>query len=233
MSPVKIKISRYKPGVIDPPAFFTYALTPGDDWSVLTALEQIRIHQEPTLMYRRACHHASCGTCACTIDGVERLACKTPLADLEGPTITLEPLKCFTRVGDLVTARNALFASIQPDWSYLQPAKQLKGRDLLLTGSREAIMKFENCIECGCCVAACPVVRSNRRFYGPAVLANLNIERKKNPSAAGTLLAQSSASAGEPLCQRALSCSRVCPSAVYPARHIADLRNQRQKAETG
>jgi succinate dehydrogenase / fumarate reductase iron-sulfur subunit len=82
MPSVQIKISRFKPGVIDPPAFFTYEVFPAPDWTVLDALEQIRIHQEPTLMYRRACHHASCGTCACTINGVERLACKSKLSEL-------------------------------------------------------------------------------------------------------------------------------------------------------
>jgi len=29
---------------------------------------------------------------------------------------------------------------------------------------------------------------------------------------------------GVTLCERALNCSRVCPTGVYPARHIADLR---------
>jgi succinate dehydrogenase / fumarate reductase iron-sulfur subunit len=95
MPSVQIKISRFKPGVIDPPAFFTYEVFPASDWTVLDALEQIRIHQEPTLMYRRACHHASCGTCACTINGVERLACKTKLSELGLTTITLEPLALF------------------------------------------------------------------------------------------------------------------------------------------
>jgi len=34
---------------------------------------------------------------------------------------------------------------------------------------------------------------------------------------------------GERLCERALNCSRVCPTGVYPARHIADLRRLLEK----
>ena len=230
MPRIQIKILRFKPGVIDPPAFFTYELSPASDWSVLDALEQVRLNQEPSLMYRRACHHASCGTCACTINGVERLACRTKLADLGTLTITLEPLHCFLPIGDLVTARSGLFRFMQPDWSQLQVDEQRDGHDLLLGDHDQAITKFENCIECGCCVSACPVARHNRRFLGPAVLSAINQEIKKNPSTENDLLSIAASPDGETLCQRAVACSRVCPSGVYPAKHIAELRRQRKPA---
>jgi succinate dehydrogenase / fumarate reductase iron-sulfur subunit len=223
MHSLQIKISRFKPSIIDPPAFSTYELTPAPDWSVLDALEQIRIHQEPSLMYRRACHHASCGTCACTINDVERLACKTKLADLGTQTITLEPLHCFLRIGDLVTARSELFRFMQPDWSYLQ------ADELLLGDHDRTITKFENCIECGCCVAACPVARKNRRFLGPVVLSAIHQEMKKNPSTENGLLSIAASPDGETLCQRNVACSRVCPTGVYPARHIKALRDVRKR----
>ena len=178
MHSIQIKISRFKPGIIDPPAFIAYELTPAPDWTVLDALEQIRIHQEPSLMYRRACHHASCGTCACTINGVERLACKTKLADLGTPAITLEPLRCFERIGDLVTVRSALFQFMQPDWSCLQPDEKRDDHDFLLSGRDQTVTRFENCIECGCCVCACPVARKNKGFLGPAVLSAVNPRRR-------------------------------------------------------
>ncbi len=225
----QIQISRFKPGVIDPPSFVTYELTPAPDWTVLDALEQIRIHQEPSLMYRRACHHASCGTCACTIDGVERLACRTKLADLGTQTITLEPLHCFQRIGDLVTVRSMLFQFMQPDWSCLQPDEKRDDHEFLLSGQGRPFTRFENCIECGCCVSACPVVRKNRRFLGPAVLSAVNQEMKKNPSTQSDLLTLAAAPDGEALCRRALACSRVCPTGVYPARHIKELRDQRNR----
>lgn len=232
MHSIQIKISRFKPGIIDPPAFVTYELTPAPDWTVLDALEQIRIHQEPSLMYRRACHHASCGTCACTINGMERLACKTKLADLGTPAITLEPLRCFERIGDLVTVRSALFQFMQLDWSCLQPDEKRDNHDLLLSGCGQTVTIFENCIECGCCVCACPVARKNKGFLGPAVLSAVNQEMKKNPSTENDLLTLAAAPDGEPLCQRALACSRVCPAGVYPARHIKELRDQRNRTGT-
>jgi succinate dehydrogenase / fumarate reductase iron-sulfur subunit len=231
MGSLQIKISRFKPSIVDPPAFFTYELTPAPEWTVLDALEQIRIHQEPSLMYRRACHHGSCGTCACTINGVERLACKTKLADLGTQAITIEPLRCFQRIGDLVTVRNALFQFMQPEWSCLQPDEKRDDHALLLPGHGQTVTRFENCIECGCCVSACPVARNNKRFLGPAVLSAMNQEMKKNPSTENDLLALAAAPDGEALCQRALACSRVCPTGVYPARHINELRKQRKRTQ--
>lgn len=231
MTTVTIRISRFKSGIIDPPVFFTYQITPSAGWTVLDALEQIRIDQEPSLMYRRSCHHASCGTCACTINGKEQLACKTLLTDVHADIVTLEPLHCFHRIGDLVTVRSTLFHFLQPDWSYLRTDDRMGNRDLLLGGQNQPVARLEACIECGCCVSACPVVRDNPRFIGPAALAAINNERKKNPSAKVELLAISAAPQGDRLCQRALSCSRVCPAAVYPARHILELRNQHNRSD--
>jgi succinate dehydrogenase / fumarate reductase iron-sulfur subunit len=64
---------------------------------------------------------------------------------------------------------------------------------------------------------------------GPAVLSAINREKKKNPSTENDLLSLAAAPDGEPSCQRALVCSRVCPTGVYPAKHIAELRNQRKR----
>ena len=59
---------------------------------------------------------------------------------------------------------------------------------------------------------------------GPAVLAAINCERQKSPQNEKVLLSLAGSERGERLCDRALNCSRVCPTGVYPARHIADLR---------
>jgi succinate dehydrogenase / fumarate reductase iron-sulfur subunit len=117
---------------------------------------------------------------------------------------------------------------MQPDWSHLQADDHRAGHDPLLSDLDRTITKFENCIECGCCHAACPVVRENSRFLGPAVLSAVNQAVKKNPSCQIDLLTLAASPDGEPLCRRAVACSRVCPTGVYPARHIKELRDRRK-----
>ena len=188
---------------------------------VLDALEVIRLRQDSTLMYRHSCHHSSCGTCACKINGRERLTCTTKIKEL-GDTITIAPLDGFKVCGDLVVDMSPFYNDISEDWRYLKKSDNSK-TTLLPAGVKE-YERFENCIECGACISACPVTHKNTGFIGPAVLAALSNELKKSPHKSEGLLKTAGNENGERLCERALNCSRVCPTGVYPARHIADLR---------
>jgi len=224
---ITFKIRRYKPGHIDPPRFQEFNLEVDANTSVLDGLEKIRLEQDNTLMYRRSCHHSSCGTCACRINGMERLTCITKIQDLEGDTVTLTPLERFKPIGDLVVDMNRFYDDISEAWSYLKKAEKVTSIDL--PGGISHFSRFENCIECAACVSACPVSHKNDTFIGPAVLAALNCELNKAPQRAKDLLAVAGSKRGQHLCERALNCSRVCPTGVYPARHISDLRKVMEK----
>lgn len=224
---VTFKILRYKPGHIDPPRFREYTIEVDSATSVLDGLEKIRLEQDKTLMYRRSCHHSSCGTCACKINGIEKLTCITKIEDLAGDTITLTPLEGFKPLGDLVVDMKHFNDDISEDWSYLKKDEEVNSA--VPPADIGQFTRFENCIECGACVSACPVSHKNSAFIGPAVLAAVSCELKKTPAAAKDLMAVAGSSRGQHLCERALNCSRVCPTAVYPARHIADLRRLLEK----
>ena len=79
---ITFKILRYKPGHIDPPRYQEFTIEIAPDKSVLDGLEQIRREQDNTLMYRHSCHHSACGTCACRINGEEKLTCITKIDEL-------------------------------------------------------------------------------------------------------------------------------------------------------
>ena len=219
---VTFNILRYKPGHIDPPRFQQFVIEVDPQTSVLDGLELIRLEQDRTLMYRHSCHHPSCGTCACKINGVERLTCITKIQELAGDTITLTPLEGFKPIGDLVVEMTRFYEDLFEDWTYLkQSENQPPGTN--------HFTRFENCIECGACISACPVSHLNNIFMGPAVLAAVNCELQKAPHRTKDLMALAGSERGHHLCQRALNCSRVCPTGVYPARHIADLRRLIEK----
>jgi succinate dehydrogenase / fumarate reductase iron-sulfur subunit len=84
--------------------------------------------------------------------------------------------------------------------------------------------RLESCIECGACVSACPVSERGEPFVGPAALAAVSREMQKGVSHAAGLLDLAGGDRGVRRCERAAACSRVCPTEVYPARHIQQLR---------
>ena len=219
---ITLRILRYKPGRIDPPRYHDFSLDIDPESSVLDALEEIRLRQDASLMYRHSCHHSSCGTCACKINGREQLTCITKIKDLSSGKIILAPLDGFEVAGDLVVDISPFYNDIFEDWSYLK--KSDSARTDQLPDGISGFRRFEDCIECGACISACPITVKNKDFVGPAVLAALSNEVKKSPHKSDPLLAIAGNEKGVRLCERAYQCSRVCPTSVHPAKHISDLR---------
>ena len=197
-----------------------YTVRADEHTSVLDALELIRSGQEPDLIYRHSCHHGSCGTCACLVNGKEKLACTAKLIEEAeaGSPVVLEPLKGMRVLSGLAFDAARVVADIPAEWVYKRKSE--------LGGER-----FENCIECGACLSACPPYAGGSNFVGPAALAALNRERLNRPDRARELLARSDSEAWARGCERAINCSRVCPAAVAPAKKIQELRNELKAGE--
>jgi succinate dehydrogenase / fumarate reductase iron-sulfur subunit len=226
---ITFHILRFKPGKIEPPEFQNFSIRADPGMTVLDGLEKIRLEQDSTLMYCHSCHHSSCGTCACRINGQEKLACFTKIHELGGDIVELEPLTGFSPMGDLVVDMKSFYKDLSKHWSYLRKAE---GRQhVQIPNGIPQFTRFENCIECGACISACPIARKNQTFLGPAVLAAMNNELKKSPEKTEELLSLAGNKRGVQLCERALNCSRVCPTGVYPARHIADMRGVLKKSK--
>ncbi len=152
--------------------------------------------------------------------------------------VTLEPLTRGSLVAGFAARPTAALAGIPEDYSYLRPSEEagraalpedptrdeekLPARDGAVSPPLSGRVRFEACIECGLCSAVCPVTAP---FLGPAALAAVNRQREKAPESAEGLLALAARADGAPACERHLHCSRVCPQAVYPGKHIQLLRN--------
>ena len=218
---VRLNISRYLPGRVDPPRFQAFEIELSHAATVLEALEIIRLEHDSSLLYRRSCHHSACGTCALKVNGLECLACVTRIADVGRSEIEVEPLDGFERLGDLVVDIAPLFDHFCEQWSSLRPMTNRSEQSDRMPQVRR--MRFEDCIECAACVSACPVGGPGVSFKGPAALAALERELRKSKSAAAQLLRLAGGPDGAEGCQRALRCSRVCPTGVHPARSIYEL----------
>jgi succinate dehydrogenase/fumarate reductase iron-sulfur protein len=200
--------------------------------SVLDLIERTWAEQDRTLVFRHACHHASCGTCAVLVDGRERLPCVTPLREVWNPDspITLQPLRNATVVADLAidpsTAMHRISDLPLPYVRTVEAAVRAASgvTDDPDVGSAE---RFEDCLECLACVSACPVASGDPEYLGPAVLAAADraVEEPRTPNAT-RILDLVNTDHGVWQCRSIWACSAVCPSAVDPAARIMDLRRR-------
>ncbi len=217
-----LKIFRHKPESGKAPGYQDFRVKATSEMTILDALDKIRLEQDTSLMYRHSCHHSSCGTCACKINGKEALACVTKLYDFEENSITVEPLEGLKLIGDLVVDMSDFKRKIPGDFSYHKKCGRVAPEQK--SEAVENISRLEDCIECASCYSACPVAGGDKPFLGPAAMAAYNNELKKFPGKASELLPVIKGDNGEKLCERAIACSRVCPTKVAPAKHIAELR---------
>jgi succinate dehydrogenase/fumarate reductase iron-sulfur protein len=163
--------------------------------------------QDPTLLFRHACHHASCGSCGLRVHGRERLACVTPaLGAARRGVVRLEPLRNFPVVADLVVDTGSL-------------AQKMEGVCASVVTEVAGFQQFSRCIECGLCASACPISALNPHYLGPAALA----------AAVGVLdapgvRARVEETDGVWRCHGAYDCTDVCPVGVDPALGIGRLR---------
>ena len=110
---------------------------------VLDAVHQIQAESANDLAVRWNCKAGKCGSCSCEINGKPALSCMTRLGDYpEDETITIQPVKTFPIIKDLVT---------DVSWNYEQnqriPVRVRQARALLHDGPRPRWHELVTC--CG------------------------------------------------------------------------------------
>jgi succinate dehydrogenase / fumarate reductase, iron-sulfur subunit len=205
---------------------------PVQRWTtVLDALLYAKSYHDRSIGIRYSCRMASCGSCGMKINGIPRLACYTKISELEGGTITCEPLANFPHIRDLVTDFSQFFNHHKKMQPYIHDENSDMTDRKKLTEFKQSVeevdkyLQFSYCIKCGLCYSACPTVATDTKFPGPQALSQayryyadtrdndtqerLNIVDEKH---------------GIWRCHFAGSCSTVCPKGVDPALGIQLLR---------
>jgi succinate dehydrogenase / fumarate reductase iron-sulfur subunit len=197
--------------------------------TVLDVIERAWAEVDPTLVFRHACHHASCGTCTIRVNGRERLPCITPLASVwDGRSaLTVEPIRNVPAIADLATdPTEQLDRMTTLRFPYVRTVEsevRIAAGDVL--DADVLAERFEDCLECLACVSACPVASGDPAYLGPAVLAAAQrIVEEPRHEDARHVLDLVDTDHGVWQCRSVWACSAVCPSSVDPASRIMDLR---------
>jgi succinate dehydrogenase / fumarate reductase iron-sulfur subunit len=201
---------------------YTAEITPG--MVVLDAVHQIQASQAIDLACRWNCKAGKCGSCSAEINGKPRLMCMTRMDTV--PTdkpITLEPMKTFPLIKDLVTdvswnyQVNRMIPPFKP-----RPPDAPDGTWRMSQEEVDRIQEFRKCIECFLCQDTCHVLRDHHKmrgemFGGPRWMirvASLEMHPLDTVDRLGLL--KNDLNIG--LCNITKCCTEVCPEDI----HITD-----------
>jgi len=185
---------------------------------VLDAIHQIQAEHAPDLACRWNCKAGKCGSCSAEVNGMPKLMCMTRLStlDLEEP-ITIEPMKAFPLVRDLVT---------DVSWNY-EVKKRLKkfkprppddedGTWRMSQDDVDRVQEFRKCIECYLCQDVCHVLREHRlhdKFAGPRFFVHL-AALEMHPLDVEDRRQELKDAQGIGYCNITKCCTKVCPEGI-------------------
>lgn len=216
-------ILRYRPETDEAPHEQSFEVPCRPETTILDALNYIRDNFAPDLSYRSSCRMAICGSCAMMINHEPRLACKTFIRDIPDAHISLEPLDNFPIERDLVVDISDMVHKLENVQPYIVPKKDVT-LDKPNTQTPQQLAKyrqFAQCINCGCCYAACPQYKLHPDFIGPAALTILYRYNQDNrDDNANTRTKIANQDQGLWRCTSVGYCSDVCPKLVDPASAI-------------
>ncbi|HJZ72715.1 MAG TPA: succinate dehydrogenase/fumarate reductase iron-sulfur subunit [Vicinamibacterales bacterium] len=188
-----------------------------DGMVVLDAVHQIQAEQANDLAVRWNCKAGKCGSCSAEVNGHPRLMCMTRLNQLDLTTpVTIEPMRTFPHVRDLVTDVSWNFAAKKT----IKPFKPIPasgdGTWRMAQVDAERVQEFRKCIECFLCQDVCHVLREHRmfdRFVGPRHLVYA-AALEMNPIDSENRARDLKTSHGLGYCNITKCCSKVCPEEI-------------------
>jgi len=215
MKDITVRILRYDPDQDRAPYFRTYTVKVNEGARVLHVLHAIHDTIDPTLSYRYSCASGQCGSCAVRVNGEPVLACMEEAKD----NSTIEPLNLPVKkdlVTDLVPKLEKIASFCRKDEIVLP-----KKADI------DAIKPLRDCIECLCCVSACPAVDVTN-FIGPTGMRQ-EMRLALDPRDCCDRISEAVRD-GLFTCTSCQACWKVCPKEIeIPGKAIEKLRAHANK----
>ncbi|MBO4248084.1 succinate dehydrogenase/fumarate reductase iron-sulfur subunit [Halomicrobium sp. IBSBa] len=234
---VTLKVFRYDPEVEgkEEPRFDDFTVPFHKGMTVLDALIYSRDHYDSSLTFRHSCRQAVCGSDALFINGRQRLACKTQIADLDAGTIRIEPLPHQEVVKDLVVDMEHFYDQMEAVEPYFD-ADELPDDELEEQRqdreNREKIKMSTRCIWCGACMSSCNIAAGDNEYLGPAAINKayrFAMDEREGEQRKQERLRIIEQEHGVWRCQTQFSCTEVCPKDIPLTEHIQELKREAVK----
>ena len=198
-------------------AFKEYQVEVGPGMVVLDAVHRIQAEQSGDLAVRWNCKAGKCGSCSCEINGKPRLSCMTRITDYpEGETITIQPVKTFPLVKDLVTDVSWNYEKNKQIKPFKPRAPDADGQYRMQQIDVDRVQEFRKCIECFLCQDVCHVLRDRAgkdAFAGPRFMIRL-ASLEMHPLDTEDRIPDARAVHGVGMCNITRCCTEVCPEHI-------------------
>lgn len=191
--------------------------TDDEEATVATALRELNERETlrdvdgnvaDVIRWENSCLQKKCGACAMVINGVPRLACATRLAELKRETVSLEPLRKFPVVADLLVDRSVLMQNLKDASAWLEQTAVLEDRRW------HTAYEASRCLQCGLCLEVCPNFSVEGAFGGMATMVPLARLLSQAPHEQRAQLATSYRDAVFGGCGKSLACRTACPANI-------------------
>ncbi|MFN7065608.1 MAG: succinate dehydrogenase/fumarate reductase iron-sulfur subunit [Aquificaceae bacterium] len=190
--------------------------------TLLSAFQRIKEDMDPSLTFRHFCRAGICGTCAVMVNGFPKLACKEqalPYAFF-GEKLTIEPLKNFEVIRDLVVDKEKLIGKIKELRLWI---REVAKDPRIPPEVSKKIEGSADCILCLSCQSYCPQVLEEK-YAGPLFFAKLyRLYEDPREEDKALRVHQTIREGNLYHCLSCNKCSLVCPKEVEPATLIREL----------
>ena len=223
---MRFRIYRYDPESGQAPRMQDYELEfDPQGKKVLDALIALKEIDE-SLAFRRSCREGVCGSDGVNVNGVNVLACITPLEGLKQP-IEIRPLPRLAVVRDLIIDMSLFFQhyrAVKPYLINLDPEPE--SERLQTPAERAELDGLWECILCACCTTACPLFWWHpERFLGPAALMQgYRFIADSRDQATDERLDYLEDPYRLFRCHSIMNCVEVCPKGLNPTRAIGKIK---------
>ncbi len=223
---MRFEVYRYNPDTDAKPYMQAFDLEVERGMMLRDALLKIK-EQDESFAFRHSCGEGVCGSDGVNVNGSNRLACITPVAELKAPVV-VRPFPGRPVIRDLVVDMSDFYRQYQAVEPWLKRKEPVPEQESLQTPAQRARLDgLWECIMCGCCSTSCPSFWWNPdKFLGPQALLT-----------AWRFLADSRDQGEEERldaldgpyklfrCHTIMNCVEACPKHLNPTEAIGHIRN--------
>ena len=200
------------------------------DNSVAGVLDYINYHDDivnaegkgtTRIGWECSCLQGICGACAMVINGKPALACETFVRDLKGKEITIQPLRKFPVIHDLVVDRSSIHDNLKQANVCIgeyQPSADIDHAHQYAAGK---------CLKCGLCLEVCPNYVNGHTFFGAAFANDCYLVASRNRAVDKRIRTAYAQHFGK-TCSKSLSCMEVCPMKISTLASMAKLNRMKR-----